>query len=95
MLLPMLSLLPHGKQSALALALPLLRNLLLAGKQSSLQLVLSPRPMPMYLPPLLSQPDIVSPVLATKGLFAREGCPVKIRTGGMPRIIVKKGREED
>jgi hypothetical protein len=60
MLLPMLSLLPHGKQSALALALPLLRNLLLAGKQSSLQLVLSPRPMPMYLPPLLSQPDIVS-----------------------------------
>jgi hypothetical protein len=31
-------------------------------------------------------------VLATKGLFAREGCPVKIRTGGMPRIIVKKGQ---
>jgi hypothetical protein len=30
-----------------------------------------------------------------KGLFAREGCPVKIRTGGMPHIIVKKGREED
>lgn len=35
-------------------------------------------------------------MLATKGLFAREGCPVKIRTGGMPRIRVKKkGREED
>ncbi len=28
----------------------------------------------------------MGPVLATKGLFAREGCPVKIRTGGMPRI---------
>lgn len=60
MLLPMLSLLPHGKKSALALAMPLLWNLLLAGKQSSLELVLSPRPMPMSLPPLLSQPDIVS-----------------------------------
>jgi len=24
------------------------------------------------------------PVLATKGLFAREGCPVKIRRGSMP-----------
>lgn len=31
--------------------------------------------------------DGALPVLATKGLFAREGCPVKIRTGGMPRIV--------
>lgn len=29
--------------------------------------------------------DGALPVLA--GLFAREGCPVKIRTGGMPRIV--------
>lgn len=31
--------------------------------------------------------DGALPVLATKGLFAREGCPVKIQTGGMPRIV--------
>ena len=29
-------------------------------------------------------------MLATKGLFAREGCAVKIRTGGMPRIVKKR-----
>jgi hypothetical protein len=30
-----------------------------------------------------------------KELFAKEGCPAKIRIGSIPRIIVKKGREED
>lgn len=32
----------------------------------------------------------IGPVLATKGLFAREGFAVKIRAGGMPRIVKKR-----
>lgn len=45
-------------------------------------------------------PKGIGPVLATKGLFAREGCTVKIRTGGMPCLVEEKkgqrrGRGED
>lgn len=29
-------------------------------------------------------------MLATKGLFAREGCTVKIRTGGMSCLVEEK-----
>ena len=37
----------------------------------------------------------MGPVVATKGLFAREGCAVKIRTGGMPRIVKKREEKRE